>query len=459
MNAQYKEQILAKIQELKLVDIRRTLSEQYPDVDLANTILHGETTVGRFLMILDRILNQLEVVFSGDDWDLLPMTARFAGITSPNGEDILVVDHLNTILVSLKKKNWAASIPRIQGLAHYLNIIGRWKDKDSQGEIDQTRLESQLSRSSDFLAQAETLRDQYLSERNALNALKAEVEHFYVNKQKELKVIEQNRNEAATRTGEIGEKAVKAAEYLGELKSKAEEGGRLIEKLSKQEDNERTKFEELERRNAELQSQLDQRVREAEEAMQKAKAQQVEIESHRDEINKLLGLAADGALGQWFDDRKKLLRKALIRWTIAVPLAAVLAIAWAIIVFLVLRSATDNPYLDLGINIIKTVPAWVLLAFVLRQYRRERFMEEEYAFRAAISKTIKTYTDMLEKSDSEDNKSRNEMLREVLKQIYRMPRLQAEPKPPLMRVRSQDLPAILKEVNRAAGKVPAEEGE
>jgi hypothetical protein len=68
------------------------------------------------------------------------------------------------------------------------------------------------------------------------------------------------------------------------------------------------------------------------------------------------------------------------------------------------------------------------MGFVIAQYNKERALEEEYAFRSAISETINAYADLLEGQDDKENKniSRQTMLLDAIKQVYSKPAMYRE---------------------------------
>lgn len=455
MESAGRRQLLKKIKEIREADFREGLRLHFPDADFAVSIFAEEVTISRFLYLWERVMDQMEAALDEQEWDLLPNSFNFLPIDSTG--DVTVFQRFNETLQYFNKKQWGDCLIRLRWHIQYQKANGIWAlvEEKVYAKSEQ-RLAEQVGQVADITSRVKAVLQEIDVEMVNVSESKERLEQFYANKQKELQVITNSVDTVNVQKDAMNTLATTAAELHGQLKAKAEEGLNLVAALQARQSEEQTKFETLKSQIDTTIHTSDERNSQAEAKLKSAEALQKEIESHRDEINKLLGLAADGALGQWFDKRHESLRKSLKFWRWAVPVTTVVALGWAISVFLWIGSSTGNLYLDLGINVIKTVPAWILLAFSLRQYGRERFVEEEYAFRAAISKTIKTYTDMLEKSDTEENKSRNEMLREVLKQIYAMPRLQPEYKPGIMRVRSADLPAVLREVNRALGKGEAE---
>lgn len=154
------------------------------------------------------------------------------------------------------------------------------------------------------------------------------------------------------------------------------------------------------------------------------------IESQREQIIKLIGLAADGTLGYKFNSRKEELEITMRQvWRWAVPISVILASGWVYVVFTFLGAKLDNQWIDLIINLIKTSPAWILVGFIFSQYIKERNLQEEYAFKSAIAMTITSYSQMLAEDDASATKSKSskqEMLLSAIENLYAQPVLKVE---------------------------------
>jgi hypothetical protein len=109
--------------------------------------------------------------------------------------------------------------------------------------------------------------------------------------------------------------------------------------------------------------------------------------------------------------------------------SSAIAVLWAVVVFTCLSAKTENAYLNVLINLIKTGPGFLLMGFVISQYNKERALEEEYAFRAAVAETINAYADLLAGKDNSEknvNESRQKMLLDAIKQVYAKPQMHKE---------------------------------
>ena len=69
-------------------------------------------------------------------------------------------------------------------------------------------------------------------------------------------------------------------------------------------------------------------------------------------------------------------------------------------------------------NIGRVSPMIVLFCFILAQYRKERHILEEYAFRSTVAITLTSYLNQLKEAQEEDERT---LLKETIKQLYTKP--------------------------------------
>jgi hypothetical protein len=102
------------------------------------------------------------------------------------------------------------------------------------------------------------------------------------------------------------------------------------------------------------------------------------------------------------------------------------AVGWIFLVLTIFKANLSNEWINLIVNLFKTSPAFLLVGFVFTRYSKERNLQEEYAFKSAISMTLTAYSQMLASEDTEDNTSRQQMLMKSIEMIYTQPRLYNE---------------------------------
>lgn len=172
-------------------------------------------------------------------------------------------------------------------------------------------------------------------------------------------------------------------------------------------------------------------------------------ESRKEEIEKLTGMAADGALGSKFHDRENKLSKTLPLWRIAILAATFLSIFWIIAVFTCFPSKIPNEWVNLMVNLIKTAPVFILYGFVFKQYSKERNLEEEYAFKSAVAMTLTAYSRMLAEGDRDPNKSHQEMLLKSIENLYKEPKIHSEKKDSIFTFNTKHLKDSVDAVNQS----------
>lgn len=186
-------------------------------------------------------------------------------------------------------------------------------------------------------------------------------------------------------------------------------------------------FSEIESNNSQLAKDLKKDIETAQINLKDSKEGNIFIQSQKNEIIRLIGLAADGSLGYKFNSRKEDLEKGITTfWRWAVPGSIILSLIWVVVVFTVLSAHLGNEWINLAVNLIKTSPAWILVGFVFTQYGKERNLQEEYAFKSAIAMTLTSYSQMLSEVDSGDTvikSSKEEMLLKSIENLYTQPKL------------------------------------
>ncbi len=85
--------------------------------------------------------------------------------------------------------------------------------------------------------------------------------------------------------------------------------------------------------------------------------------------------------------------------------------------------------------------------FVFKQYTKERNLQEEYAFKAAVANTVKAYSDLLQNEDSEQNISKQNMLKKAIEQLHIPPKLYHESSGKIFSFSTKYLSETIKNLN------------
>ena len=455
--------VLEKLERLKVLNLDGFFGDTENKIDPSDVIVGQDLTYGAFLRYYYRMVDELEALMEDQDSILLPHLPTH-GMNQQQIQSSAVIAHLNSLHDRTEKKNWKGAIGPLLWLVRYLMSNGYWNRSELKvHEVDEVKLKDQQKKLALQEKEIETLKKEIEEEKAELvtklkefgqyiGEAEERFESINENSKAELANIESEKVSAAAKTQEIQGFRNNSAALFAELNANLQNSQATIAEDKEKRKKEEFEFERFRGAVISLEEESLENQKRTREEYEKANVLREEIEGRKEEINRLLGLTSDAALSAWFKDRQQLLRKSLKFWMWVVPVIAILAIGWAIGVFAFLGTPTDNQYVNLGVNALKTVPAFILLGFAMRQYRRERLVEEEYAFRSAISNTIHIYSELLESKDSEDNKSRNEMLREALKQIYAMPKLYKEKTLNPLRFRTSDFPALVKEISETLEK-------
>ena len=123
-----------------------------------------------------------------------------------------------------------------------------------------------------------------------------------------------------------------------------------------------------------------------------------------EKINELLQKAAAGSLFKSFDIRKKEHGESAKFWAWMLGLSAValFAVAWWFVWVVHAKGELSYEFL---IKLSVSFPIIFWLAFSSSQYSKAKRLEEEYAFKSAISLSLEAYRDLIKKESNESTKA------------------------------------------------------
>ncbi|HPH47491.1 MAG TPA: hypothetical protein PKU83_10800, partial [Chryseolinea sp.] len=247
---------------------------------------------------------------------------------------------------------------------------------------------------------------------------------FISQKQNEIIQITNNLAKSTQETKSISELLLQSQKLNQQIDNILEQQKLKLTDIATLFEVEKSRFEDYQKRESELEDKIKAHLVDTEDRLVESASQLNFINSKRDDIVRLTGMAADGSLGSKFDERQNKLNKSIKFWRWAVPIITILAIIYIFIIFKFFKPTQDiNVWILLGISIIKTTPALFVLFWVFRQYVKERNIQEEYAFKSAVAMTITAYSDLLDGKDSGTNSSRQKMIVDAIKEVHRLPRI------------------------------------
>ena len=150
---------------------------------------------------------------------------------------------------------------------------------------------------------------------------------------------------------------------------------------------------------------------------------QKNILSQKQEVENLIGAAADGSLGTHFRERKNQIQKNVFTFGMLAIYSLIATAVWVFIVFYGF-DINNSDWVHFVINILRTSPAWFLVWWLISRYSKERKLQEEYAFKSAIAMTMREHSKLLKATDSGDVDKRDSqqiMLLKALDNIYSPP--------------------------------------
>ncbi|GAB2656713.1 hypothetical protein GCM10027036_07700 [Flavihumibacter cheonanensis] len=424
MNISQKQTILTEIETMLSFDFDNMIISQLPENTDFNSIMFGKYPVLEFKALYYKTIHQLKAEVENGLGLLLPNQENFY---NDFGSVTLDSDmqNLRAYVSNVNSRNDAAAI--LERLMYYQVRQGFW-DRSAiklhdvnTDKINAAQQQLQLVQKSlsENLKKFEELKKQFETKQEEVNT-------FFETKKQEM--IEVNRllaeaTSSNTRITELASSATnKDTEIAGVLKNVNDKVTTVTENIGTYQ----TSFSTIETEAATLKQQLETTISTALQNLDKAKQGVEFVDSKREEIVRLTGMAADGSLGSKFDQRQGTLANGLSFWKWGVPIVTALSILWVIAVFTWLPAHTDNVWINLLVNLLKTTPAFILMGFVFSQYGKERNLQEEYAFKSAVAMTLTAYSSMLEKGDDEGNKTRQEMLLKSIQQVYLQPRIHPE---------------------------------
>ncbi len=423
MNISQKDHILTQIDEILSFDFDDLILKNNT-TDNVDDIFYGEYSVSEFKDLYHRTFNQLKSELEDGLGMILPNTintgSEFGGIDLYNE-----IGQFLSYLKQFAKRNTAAS--HLRRFIYYQIFHGFW-DRSSvkQHRLDglkikhaEERIELVSKDLAERLEQFKSLKEEF--EKSQLSIDDANLKY-------EQKLLEIEQAEKG-----IGEKADEIESLLSKSKDSEEQISNIQDTYKDQlasikenkrayEDDYKLKLEQFEI--------INERIGKLEKDNQRLNEQLIEeyefIKSKEDEINKLVGLAADGSLGYKFNERKKNLERYALIWAISTAVASVASIIWIYLVFTDFSSDLGVPWVNLVVNAIKTSPAWLLVGFCIAQYKKERDYQEQYAFKSAVAMTITSYSDMLSNNKQEDISIKESLLLQAVNNIYDKPTIVQE---------------------------------
>lgn len=436
MNINQKQSVLDSLETIKNIDIEQLLLVAHPTETDFSKISISNYNAAEFLFLLNKMTSQLENEIEKGLGLLLPFAENY---NNDFGAVNLQSD-LSTIHSYLNSNQFTTIEPILDRLIHYQVKNGFWnKSEVKSHSIDLEELKKQKT----LIDLNQKALDKNLIAYNGLKTnLETTISDFNVfidEKELELTQITALLASANAQLAEINTNVSSAinknTEIDGILNNIKDKVTTVSESITEYE----TDFTIIKKDNSALKLELETAIAKALDDLKKSKEGIEFIDNNREEIIRLTGMAADGALGSKFDQRQIKLEKGLNIWKWAIPVMTIIAGAWVVFVFKYLVPDFKDEWVNILVSILKTSPGFILLGFVFSQYKKERNLQEEYAFKSAVAMTLTAYSEMLSNADNADNNSRQQMLLKSIEMVYNKPQIHPVKSETLFSFNTKDL--------------------
>lgn len=435
MQKDYQDSIRRFIEQYKAIDLTAIFKEKYPDEPDLTAVQLGQYSGATFISLGNHAMSSLETAMDAPYWHALP--ASLPGHNEFGQVDINSV--LSSFVSQVAQKQLPQASQQLPQVIWYCMSTGIWLDDKATQPPTKTELKSlsdQLAANAKRIeGQLETIK----STTSELTSSRQDLVKFTEEKKNELAEIRRLLGEAQQHMTELSTILTKANTNNTSISGIDENAKKTLEELKVQLGVVTKGYEEFKASTDKLRAEINEDREETAASLATAEELRQTIFGHKEEIERYLGMSVDGYLGNKFDGRAEKLKTALKAWQWLVPISTVVAVIWVVVVFTCLRTELSSEWASLGINLLKTSPAFILMGFVFGQYGKERNLQEEYAFKGAVAMTINVYADLLAGKDDETNKSRQQLILNALKQVHTQPKLYSERGGTLISVKAREM--------------------
>lgn len=406
MTVQELDSIRSYMSQIEDFDIDQYVIGNFPNFPLEEVVF-GDYNSLEFKKIYQTVINRFKVLMQSNMVLMLP-TSYF-----PNGSGNNIVGVLRDLVSYISDKDNQGVFNSVRCIFEYCIQFGNWernityKPKISQENLEtlaeeikliQTKLEQENEQLKDLIGE-------YSKSKNDLDNKINQATEFYDTIKEKAKSATDNDSLilSCLSSSETNKNTIET------LKTNI---ANSEQKISENIEGYRKRFEYIviqNRRSLSL-------IKEAEELQRK-------ILSQKQEVENLIGAAADGSLGTHFRGRKNQIQKNVITFGV-LAIASLIATAELVRIVFYDFDINNSDWVHFVINVLRTSPAWFLVWWLIRMYSKERKLQEEYAFKSAIAMTMREHSKLLKATDSGELDKRDSqqiMLLKALDNIYSPP--------------------------------------
>lgn len=388
MTEETKNKILTAISEIRALDIQECLSRNLPpnqSLEDRKIWVFNPVTI---IPVIERALNQMEAFLNGEE-HAVHMNANFGQTPIENS--------FSSFLSALKTGNHAGIVSPLQAIITYEIFHGIWDrghvNLFSVDEIDIANKKSEIRALLNRLSRA----------KNAFEARLAQIDNDLAAKKSELAEITANKTTSSNELGKLREIISEANKDIQKQKNEFT----FLYAKTEQEEKNLTEF--LTTSKTAQDSVLNQ-IKSAQEHLETLKENiceieksKLEFEGYKKEAAEQVSLIASAGFSGSFKRRANRIWINVIIWLVFIVLGLIASGLWLIYSFTHLPNFIEkegtidliSTLLFVTTSFAKIFPVYLGMSFIFKQYTRERKTQEAYEFKAAVSATIKSYSDQL----------------------------------------------------------------
>ncbi len=390
MTEDTKNKILSTIEKIRKLDIQERLSRNLPSnqslEDRKIWVFNGVTIIP----VIERAMKQMEAFLNGDEY---PVHLN----TSLDFSETPIEASFSALLSALEAGNHTRLGPYLQAIINYEIFHGIWdRGRVNLFSVDEinlankkSELESLFSKLSEakgaFENRLKQLDNELLEKKNALDTISANK----TNSSNELsqirgivddanKEIQKQKNDFTYLYAQVEQKEKDLTNFLIASKTAQETVGNQIKSVQESIGILKVDIDEVEKHKS-------------------------EFEGYKKEAAEQVALIASAGLSGSFKRRANRIGVNVIVWFVAIIAGLIASGYWLWFAFTILPNFIGNGIaLDLTSTLLfvatsfaKIFPVYLGMSFIFKQYTRERKTQEAYEFKAAVSATIKSYSDQL----------------------------------------------------------------
>ena len=426
MNSAQRQRILDAIVEYQKADFDTPFQTKYKETDTntVDTALVGEYTIAELFAESRKAIDLLNDFLETGNWKVLPSD----NVPLSSYGSFSLSSNIANIRNYFASASYEQAAQYVKALVYFEMHCGIWT-QNKRGRTSTNKslvdLEEKLKLSLLHAKERENKVDELIE---VLGNKKTEIEKLISTKRQELETLRINQSESNTILNNIRNmesNTVKLEKSITESDNKTK---KIIGSL---EDSQSIVSEQISTSKNNIDASkksLDDFTKEANSKITQISSDFAQVSSHAEEVRKMMHFINDGTLTHSFNKRKRAIWWSALFWRLFCFIGIVALGWWIWYVFTHLHTnlAEGTQLSDTGIiifanlivNVAKTSPAVVLLWFILAQYKKERHLLEEYAFREAVAATLTSYLDQL---DGEQDKNKCTLLMNTVEKLYTQP--------------------------------------